>query len=232
MGWYRADLIGTRLAFTDRRGGVSAPPFDSLNLSFEAGPDSEVRENRRRAAELLGLSDLPWVPIRQVHAAAMASPPVVGSPEADAVVLASSGDVAAILVADCAPVAVLGRGGVAAVHAGWRGLVAGVVEAACERLRASGMEPVMAVLGPCIRPCCYEFDPADRGAIEDRYGAAVRATTSSGRPAVDLPAAVRAALGSLPVHDLGICTACSPDYFSYRRDGLTGRQALLATVLG
>lgn len=246
MGWFRADLLGARVAFTDRRGGVSTPPFDSLNCSF--GPDAApadaagaVIENRARATRFLdaGLGADDWVPIRQVHGVAVAPGHQARERvEADAVVVTAPGRVAAVLVADCAPIALVGEGGVAAVHAGWRGLRAGVVRAAAESLRAVGVEPTVAVVGPCIRACCYEFGEGDLAPLVAAFGAGVSGRTSSGAPAFDLPAAVDVALsreGVERVHRVGVCTACSPDYFSYRRataggDGTTGRQALLAAV--
>lgn len=239
MGWYRADVLRSRVAFTDRRGGVSSSPFDSLNLALpsDAIGDSEawVAENRSRATALLGPAALPWVPMHQVHGAAVTDG---GLPEADAVVVTEPGRVGAVLVADCAPIAIVGEGGIAAVHAGWRGLLEGVVGAAVAALDEAGVEPRRAILGPCIRACCYEFGAADLSRLEERFGPAARGVTQSGVPALDLAAAVRRALAEAGVDrfsEIGICTACSPDYFSHRRDsarhGTTGRQSLLVTVL-
>lgn len=241
MGWYRADVLGSRVVFTDRRGGVSRSPFDTLNLST-AQDDSRdaVERNRARATALLegGRSPGDWVPIRQVHGARVVRGDDVEAGgeavAADAVVLASPGRVGGVLVADCAPLALVGRGGVAAVHAGWRGLLAGVVGAAADALRQAGVEPVRALVGPCIRPCCYEFGEADLATVEGSFGRQVRGTTNAGAPALDVPAAMRSALagaGLERVWELGVCTACSPDYFSHRRDGRTGRHGLLCTVL-
>ncbi|MBI2168954.1 MAG: laccase domain-containing protein [Actinobacteria bacterium] len=234
MGWFRADVFGARVLFTDRHGGVSAPPYSSLNLTTGGDdPAESVVENRRRALGALGLSGT-WVPMRQVHGAAVVDAGSIDGAapaEADAVVVIDPKHVGAVLTADCAPVALVGPGGVAAVHAGWPGLLAGVVEASAEALRASGVEPRRALLGPCIRPCCYEFGEDKLADFEDRFGPAVRASTAQGTPALDIPAAAAAALraaGVVHVSDLGICTSCSPAYFSYRRDGdPTGRQALL-----
>jgi copper oxidase (laccase) domain-containing protein len=89
------------------------------------------------------------------------------------------------------------------------------------------------VLGPCIHPECYEFSPADLAPIATRLGAAAVGRTSAGRPALDVPRAVRLALkavGVTDLTDLGVCTACSPDHFSHRRDGRTGLQAMLVAA--
>lgn len=238
------------MLFTDRRGGVSTPPFDSLNLALPSdAPASEaagVEENRARACRALTPDPLHWVPIRQVHGASVVVDGARGPvSDADAVVVTRSGLVGAVLTADCAPVAIVGHGAVAAVHAGWRGLVAGVVGAAVGAMRDLGAEPTEAVVGPCIHPCCYEFGAEDLALVEAALspGApvspeaarapSVRATTASGAVALDVPSAVRLALaeaGVPRVTEVDLCTSCSPDYFSHRRDGTTGRQGLLVTV--
>lgn len=251
MGWYRTDLLGSRVAFTDRRGGRSRAPFDSLDLSLSVGDDAGVVEaNRRIAGGLLGEAGAPerWVPIRQVHGASVRVCPDGEVPrdrrDADAVVLRRPGPTAVVLTADCAPVVLLARGGAAAVHAGWQGLLGGVVEVAVRALGDAAGPPELALLGPCIRACCYEFGDDDLGRVAARYGDGVRARTAAGAPALDIPAAVSAALAGagsgerrrpVDVVDLGVCTACSDDYFSHRRDGrrhgTTGRQGVLVTRL-
>ena len=129
------------------------------------------------------------------------------------------------------PVALVAPGVVGAVHAGWRGLAAGIVEAAVAALRHRSSGPVRAVLGPCIHPECYEFSPGDLEPIAARLGPGVIGTTAGGRPALDVPRAVRLALagaGVTDVADVGVCTACSADHFSHRARGETERQALVA----
>ena len=151
-------------------------------------------------------------------------------PTGDALVAATPGVALAVLTADCAAVALGSPEGVfAAVHAGWRGAMAGVVQQAVAALRGSGATEVVAALGPCINPCCYEFSPADLDRVSARYGPAVRADTRHGRPALDLPAAVDAALadaGVAAAERHGSCTACGPDAFSFRRARDEARQAL------
>ena len=96
------------------------------------------------------------------------------------------------------------------------------------RQRSDG--PITAVLGPCIHPECYEFSPSDLSAVVERLGPEVVGKTSAGRPALDVPRAIRVALagvGVTDVTDVDVCTACSPDHFSHRRDGTTGLQTML-----
>jgi YfiH family protein len=150
-----------------------------------------------------------------------------GAP-ADAAVTATPGCVLAVRTADCAPVVLLGRDAVGIVHAGWKGLVDGVVARAVEALEALGDPPVVAHLGPCIRAGCYEFDGPERELLADRFGDVVRATTTWGTPALDLAAGVHAALdraGVGEVHDTAGCTACDRRWFSHRARGEVERFA-------
>lgn len=172
--------------------------------------------------------------LRQVHGAGVV---VVGDgaeaspfPTGDALVSAGSRDVLTVLTADCAAVALASPTGVqAAVHVGWRGLLAGVVEQAVSALGALGADGVDAGLGPCIGPCCYEFSGPALDDIAERYGEAVRGRTSTGLSALDLAAAVRRALtgaGARLVVDDARCTGCSADAWSYRVRRDDARQAL------
>lgn len=188
----------------------------------------------RRAA----VADRPWFWLRQVHGADVVVAPDDGEPgpapgvEADAVVTRTDRWALAVHTADCAPVALVGEGGVLGVaHAGWQGLRAGVLERTVERMRALGAGAIAAFLGPCIHAECYEFGAADLDALRDRYGDAVAGTTRQGTPALDIPATVRAALASAGVHDLIVeptCTACDPSCYSHRARRDRGRQALVA----
>ncbi len=230
---------------------MSAAPYDTCNLGDHVGDaPAAVAENRVRVADALGAvpaERIVW--LRQVHgtrvhvAAREAGTPGVGAceadepeavaPEADAVVTAARGLPLAILTADCAPIAIACDDAVGVVHAGHRGLEHGVVEAAVGALRAIGHGPVRAYLGPCIRPARYEFGEDDLARLVDRLGPQVAARTSAGRPALDIPAAVRGALERSGVHELGdggICTAASERHFSHRRDGTTGRQATIIVL--
>ena len=178
-----------------------------------------------------------WAWLEQVHGAVVASADdaarLDAPPRADAAVTATPGLALVVLTADCAPLALVSDDAVAVVHAGWPGLLAGVVEAAVAALRARGSGPIRAALGPCVHPADYEFGRADLDRLVARLGPSVVARTRHGTPALDVPAAVRAALvraGVDDLEDVDVCTFASADHFSHRRDGRTGRQALVATL--
>jgi YfiH family protein len=219
---------------------VSKAPYDSLNLGDHVDDDpGAVAANRARLAADLGahVPGLPadaaeWVWLRQVHghevvtvAAAPAEPP-----EADAAVTTTVGLPLVVMTADCAPVALASPGGVAVVHAGWPGLEQDVLGAAVDALRAVAPGPVAAWLGPCVHPGRYEFGTDLLARLVDHLGPEVASVTDAGTPALDIPAAVRVSLQRAGVEDLtdvGVCTASSADHFSHRRDGVTGRQAVV-----
>jgi YfiH family protein len=237
----------TYLRFTDRHGGVSVAPYDSANLGAHVGDDAaSVRENRRRlASDARWGTEEPgdWVWLDQVHGDAVlvvdhvARDVRAATPRADAAVTTRSGVPLVVVAADCAPIALVGDRASGVVHAGWRGLEAGVIERAVRALRVAEADdggdahvPVRAVLGPCIHPGRYEFTAADLARLVTRFGPSVAGTTIWGTPAFDLPAAVRVGLaeaGVVDVVDLDVCTAASTDHFSHRRDGVTGRQAVI-----
>ncbi|HEX5267620.1 MAG TPA: polyphenol oxidase family protein [Acidimicrobiales bacterium] len=202
------------------------------DLGPGAGADAPVR---RRA-----VIDRPWAWLRQVHGAdvVVVTPGgVVEGLEADVLVspppeAAPGPDVAlAVFTADCAPLALASPEGVmAAVHAGWRGVVAGVVQAAADAMRRAGARAVTGALGPCIHAECYEFGASELGAVESAVGRPVGGRTSWGTSALDLPAAVAAAADSAGidvVFSSPVCTACSPDLYSYRAREDAERQALV-----
>jgi YfiH family protein len=227
-----------------RHGGVSEGVYATCNVGDHVGDDVDaVAENRRRVADAAGLGDADhWIWIRQVHGVDVhvAEAPYAGGkrPVADAAVTQTRGLPLAVVTADCAPIVLATDTAVGVVHAGHRGLADGVVERAVEAVRAGAGSSarVHAFLGPCIRPDRYEFGAEDLAAFVERFGDdAVVATTAEGRPALDLPAGVRVALrragvDAADVTDSGICTAASDDYFSYRRDGVTGRQVTVAVL--
>jgi YfiH family protein len=209
------DLPGGTALFTTRMGGVSVGAFASLNLGLKTGDDPEcVGQNRERVRVLAGAARLAQG--RQVHGARI----VVdgqGIEEADGQMTTRPGVAAIVLVADCLPVALGGPGAVAMLHAGWRGLAAGVLEAGVAAMGGA----VAAAIGPGIGPCCYEV------------GDDVRAVFGTSERTLDLKAIARARLAAAGVdeiHDCALCTACDAQrFFSHRRDrGVTGRQAGLA----
>ncbi len=227
---------GAHFAFTDRWGGVSAAPYDRLNLGGAVGDDpAAVRANRVSAARVLGIDAERVVWMRQVHGREVA---VVDGPwgdreipEVDAVVTARQGLALAVLTADCTPVLLADpvAGVAGAAHAGRPGLVAGVVPATVEAMVALGAEParIIARTGPSVCGRCYEVPAAMRDAVADVVPAAW-ATTNWGTPAVNVAGGVRAQLATLGV-ELTVssedCTLESTDHFSYRRERDTGRLA-------
>nr|WP_307133934.1 peptidoglycan editing factor PgeF [Streptomyces aurantiacus] len=232
----RSTVSGAHFAFTDRWGGVSAVPYEELNLGGAVGDDpGSVRTNRELAATSLGLDPARVVWMKQVH-----GPDVVvvdepwgerPVPEADAVVTARRGLALAVLTADCTPVLLADpvAGVVAAAHAGRPGMVAGVVPAAVEAMVGLGAEParIVARTGPAVCGRCYEVPDAMRAEVAAVEPGAY-AETSWGTPAVDVTAGVHAQLEKLGVRDREqspVCTIESDDHFSYRREGLTGRLA-------
>jgi YfiH family protein len=229
---------GVRAAVTTRTGGVSRAPFDSLNLAAHVGDDAEaVAENRRRVREALSLPSEPaW--LEQVHGDAVVVLPGGEGARADAAITFSRGHVCAVLVADCLPVFLASRNGdcVGIAHAGWRGLAAGVIEAT---IAAFDRDPggLVAWLGPSIGAGAFEVGPEVREAFvaQDAAAGAEFRPGRSRRWMADLPGLARrrlAAAGVGAVAASGFCTASQPDrFFSYRRDGVTGRMAALAWLV-
>ncbi len=178
--------------------------------------------------------DLPWTWLNQVHGSTVVTvdrPGRHAGAQADAAVTAHAGVVVAVQTGDCAPIALLAPGAVGVVHAGWRGLAAGVVTNAVDALRRLSNGPIRAVLGPCIHAECYEFGGDDLDALAGQFGDAVRGVTRQGSPALDLPAATTIALsrsGVVSIDDVHCCTSCSSRHWSYRARGDAGRQALVA----
>jgi YfiH family protein len=157
------------------------------------------------------------------------APPAV-SPVADAAVTTTVGLPLVVLTADCAPIALVAPHAIGVVHAGWPGLEQGIIGEAVDALKARSPGPVRAVLGPCIQPEQYEFGADLLERLVERLGPEVAARTAEGAPALDIPAAVRLSLvraGVSELTDVGVCTSASPDHFSHRRDGVTGRQAVV-----
>jgi polyphenol oxidase len=144
--------------------------------------------------------------------------------EADAAFTARPGCTLAVRTADCVPVVLVGDDAIGVVHAGWRGLAGGVIQATA---RAMG-SVTEAHVGPHIRPGCYEFGSADLDAVAVSLGDRVRATTTWGAPALDLAEGVRRALPGVRLHDGGACTACSEVFFSWRARAEHERFATLA----
>jgi YfiH family protein len=228
--WLEAELPGARAAFSTRIGGLSEAPYDALNVGILTGDDLEhVGENRRRLAGSIERDPQGVVMDRQVHGAEVRrhSAPqeprvfaeVVRSPDqADGQVTSNPDLTPLVVVADCLPVAMIGPGGVAMAHCGWRGLASGIVAGAAEAVEAEA-----AAVGPGIGPCCYEVGEEVLSAFGDLDGVA------RGRM-LDLTAVATALLeraGVGTIESSGLCTSCNPElFYSHRRDGeRTGRQA-------
>ena len=227
--WLEAELPGAVAAFSTRIGGVSEPPFDTLNLGRLTG-DPGVRENRHRLAAALGVDPHRVLIGRQVHAAYVRrhdgptepnayAEPEPGLPDADGHATDRPGLAPLVFVADCLPVALAGERGVAMIHCGWRGMAAEIIERGVEQVGA-----MAAAVGPSIGPCCYEVgdevldafaglgDGIAEGRMLDLRGVASRLLAEAGVEQVEISE---------------LCTSCHPElFFSHRRDrGRTGRQA-------
>lgn len=208
--------------FTTRSAGDFGPP----------PPGASAKEFARHRALYTTIVQhrVSW--LRQVHGAGVVT---VSSPgqhcgvTADAAVTDQPGCAIGVVTADCAPVVLLSTTSVIGVaHAGWRGLLAGVLEQTIATMRELGARDIRAIIGPCIHPECYEFGAKELDAVVRRYGAAAAAATRGGLPALDLPTAVRNALDAAEVAcaDPSWCTACEPNLsFSFRARHDAGRQA-------
>ena len=230
IGW---DPDGYRVAFTTRVGGVSEGPYASLNLGRKSGDDPErADENRRIACETVG-ADVEKLALNfQVHSArVLRAVPAQRGEHADGLWTDEPGLPILAMSADCLPIVLarVGKPGVTVLHAGWRGLLAGIVAAGAEAL---GGEKLVAAVGPAIGPCCYEVGEEVAAPFRERFGddvvqgSRLDLWTSAER-------ALRAA-GVERVERFDRCTACEPEtFFSHRRDaGRTGRQGVIAYVAG
>ena len=225
MKVFELELPGAFAVFSTRQGGVSEPPYDTLNLGILTDDDRDrVTENRRRLAERVGVAP-EWVAMGwQVHGSDLqewTEPPASRFADPDADLRRVDGhltdlDGVALLVlaADCLPVALAAGGRVAMLHCGWRGLAAGIVERAVRHFD----DAPAAAIGPGIGHCCYEV------------GREVLDAFDAPGPHLDLRAVAVRKLedaGVTDVQHVDLCTSCDPElFFSHRRDGgVTGRQA-------
>jgi polyphenol oxidase len=234
------EFPGAHALFTTRRGGFSEGPYASLNLGrLTADRPEAVQRNRARLQAEIGR---PPAFIRQVHGTTVRTITALSDdgiaplpdegielPEADGQATALPDVAPMVLTADCLPIAIAGESAVTMVHAGWRGLAAGIVSEGVRAARELGADgPLGAAIGPGAGGCCYEVGDEVRREFAD-YGDRVR----HGRN-LDLKAIARRQLeqaGVESVHDVGLCTICSDPslFFSHRRDHcVTGRQAGLA----
>jgi purine-nucleoside/S-methyl-5'-thioadenosine phosphorylase / adenosine deaminase len=231
---------GVRAACTTRSGGVSAGPFASFNLAGHVGDSpAAVAENRGRLTAALHLPGPPrW--LSQVHGAnVVEAGRIDGNCPADASFTRARGTVCAVLTADCLPVLLCDRTGreVAAAHAGWRGLAAGILQATVAALNSPPAE-LMAWLGPAIGPHAFEVGAEVRAAFASGDGDPPEAflPSAGGRWLADIYALARRILASSGVAEVyggEHCTLNEPEqFYSHRRDGVTGRMAALIWLEG
>ncbi len=240
LAWEAGDVTA---AFPARYGGVSAPPCDSLNLGLSVNDRAEdVLENRRRFCAALGVpperlvipgqvhgTTLAWVGEAEAGRGALDSTTVIK--EHDGLLTRAAGLGLVISYADCVPVVIVAEGeegpAFATVHAGWRGMIAGIAGKAAAELARQG-RLVAAAVGPSIGPRCFEVDDELRRRFESRFpGSAAAATVDLWRSArMDLEAA---GVPAATISVAGLCTASDRRFFSHRRDaGATGRHLAIA----
>jgi len=238
MGWLVPEWPAppwVRACTTTRRGGVSEGPYASLNLAEHVGDElRHVAENRRRVIEALQLPAMPaW--LQQVHGMAVVNA-IMAKPgcEGDGSYADRGGAVCAVLTADCLPLLLCDEGGtqVAAVHAGWRGLLNGVIENAVRALRRPG-EQLLAWMGPAIGSEAFEVGDEVRNAFiaADPASAVAFRPSAAGRWLADIYGLARQRLAGVHVDNVYGDHWCTVNdaarFYSYRRDGVTGRMASL-----
>ncbi len=219
---------------TTRIGGFSRPPYDSLNLGDHVGDQPQtVLNNRARLVQQMGLPSSPhW--LEQVHGCDVVEVGVDHSPMADASISRRPGQVIAVMTADCLPLLLCDKRGrcVAAVHAGWRGLLDGVIEAALDKMALPSTE-ILAWMGPAIGPTAFEVgdEVVDAFIQRDRASAQHFKESRAGHKWANIYGLARQRLTAKGVSFIGggqYCTVSDPAcFFSYRRDGVTGRMATL-----
>ena len=247
---YRFNSVpdGTRAYFTTRNGGISRQPYESLNLGFHVGDDPEaVSANRKLLASILGLDSSRITSPRQRHCpevSVLADQVDVGAgaqsedssfDPCDGLITSLQGAPILLHFADCVPVIIAAEGKtrwVGVIHAGREGLMQGVVREGVFALLKQDVPPesITAAVGPAIGPCCYEVDEETASRFSDQFSSDL----VSGNY-LDLPGAVQKELIASGVFQENIaflnrCTACSSGFYSYRRDGVTGRHGAIAWI--
>lgn len=227
---------GFLAAFTERTGGASDPPYSSLNLGPETGDDLAVVE-RNRESVIAALETPAITNARQVHGNVLVEVNETSDRpgEADAVKTSTARLPLAVLVADCVPLVLASEpeGSLAAVHLGWRGIASGLIQIAASSFHDP--RSLVGAIGPSIGPCHYEVSEDVAHAVDRGSGGLGVIPAGGERPRLDLGATVEATLRDMGVEEVdraAECTACEPDrFFSHRRDGPTGRHALVAMRL-
>ncbi|MDF1594506.1 MAG: polyphenol oxidase family protein [Acidimicrobiia bacterium] len=197
-------------------------------VAFTTAADGDPRGNpadREMVSDRLGIGR-DWAFVHQVHGSHVARATTPGDQGGgDALFTSQIGFPVAVFTADCFGVALVADGAVGVAHAGWRGIVAGVIPALAGAMSAVGFPPVRAAVGPGIGPCCYEV-----GSDVERYFPSHGAETTWGTRSVDLPGAVRTQLEDLEVWEAGMCTRCSTGLHSHRADSTPARMATIAWI--
>jgi polyphenol oxidase len=235
------------ICFTTRLGGISQKPYDSLNLAYHVGDiPASVTENRRRLMTALSLDMGRLTTVRQVHGnniakitETRAGTGATGNAniEADALMTSLSETLIAICTADCVPVILVDAETrkICVVHAGWKGIYSLIVPRALAALEGAAQGKtanIYAFVGPAIGPCCYEVDGTRAELFNQEY-----VIREAGKIRLDLPAIVidqlgQAGLDADKITDSGMCTCCRKDlFYSFRRDGICGRQMAAAALL-
>lgn len=225
---------GVKALITTRAGGVSTGSYWSMNVGFSTGDDMQAVEENRRRLRMCLPGEPRW--LKQVHGTRVVDAGALADRvEADASIAREAHTVCAVLVADCLPVLFTDRVGsvVAVAHAGWRGLAGGVIQRTVERLREHSPHALIAYIGPGIGRDAFEVGEDVYRAFmrQDDAAAAAFVSHRPGKWLADLPMLARRALesaGVAEVHGGSLCTCSDPGrFFSYRRDGTTGRMAAL-----
>jgi YfiH family protein len=240
-----------KVYFSTRIGGVSKPPYDTLNLSFDVGDEPGcVHKNRQLWGRALGVKAYIITSPRQKHSAEVAvldhdidigaGAKMIGAnpfDPCDAMITALKSAPIQLHFADCVPVVLSAQVGesplIGVVHAGRKSMMAGVIGNAAARMASLGADPslVTAAIGPAIGRCCYEVDGVVAAEFSERLGSAFIANGKLDLKAAAVGELVKAGLDRENVYDVDICTCCDEDFFSYRRDGPdTGRQAAIAWI--
>ena len=219
-----------RGVFTTRKGGVSLPPWDALNLAVHVDDAfAKVQENRARLAHDLGVDGLAFG--KQVHGSGvrvvrgLSKRTSRGLDDTDGLVTSVPGIALVVLGADCLPVLLAGGPVVGAAHVGRGGLVKGVLAEVVRVMREEGADGITAVVGPGICGACYEV-PASMAGEAEKAVPGSRSQTRAGTTGIDLTVGATSQLAALgvPAQAVGGCTLEQPElFYSYRRDGLTGR---------
>ena len=209
--------------FTNREGGYSAPPFDSANLGDHVGDDPElVRRNRAQLETQIGI---PIQFMNQVHGdTVVLVEEHVSAPTCDALITTSKQLALAVMVADCIPLLLKSEIAIAAVHVGRRGLMNQIVRKTITAMRDIGAEMIHSYIGPNICGNCYEVSPEIFNEVITKYPNA-DSSKRSGKLTLDLVAGLKEDLKDTVMLDLSSCVLEDSHTFSYRRDGITGRQA-------